>query len=161
MKSTDFWSSRSKPSGEMGWLPGNHQILPADPGSSTKNLSFGDRPVCCPVSAVSAPVATIEASPLVMACSYSSAGDRLCQVLIGAPTPTWSRTALSTSCMGAPRYYGSAELGRSRPHDRSWPVAPSAGSVSSGVRAGRQGDGGGVTPALVDPTHPDLLSRLV
>jgi hypothetical protein len=38
-------------------------------GSFTKYLSFGERPVCFPVSAVKAPVDTIAASLRRMACS--------------------------------------------------------------------------------------------
>src|SRR6267143_5589085 len=45
--------------------------------SLTKNLSLGERPVCLPVSAVSAPVDTITASSHRIACSYSAAGLRL------------------------------------------------------------------------------------
>src|SRR2546429_3775799 len=67
-------SRRSLP---MGWLPGCHQIASWLVGSLTKNLSLGDRPVCLPVSAVSAPVETIAASSRRIACSYRAAGPRL------------------------------------------------------------------------------------
>ncbi len=52
-----------------GWLPGCHQMASWLVGSLTKNLSLGERPVCLPVSAVSAPVETIAPSPRRMACS--------------------------------------------------------------------------------------------
>src|SRR6266700_5009989 len=69
--------SRSKLVVEMGWLPGCHQMASRLVGSLTKNLSLGDRPVCLPVSAVSAPVDTIAASSRRTACSYRAAGPRL------------------------------------------------------------------------------------
>src|SRR5438046_9718803 len=70
-------SRASKRSLPMGWLPGCHQIASWLVGSLTKNLSVGDRPVCLPVSAVSAPVETIAASSRRTACSYRAAGPRL------------------------------------------------------------------------------------
>src|SRR5437773_6931023 len=70
-------SRASKRSLPMGWLPGCHQIASWLVGSLTKNLSLGDRPVCLPVSAVSAPVETIAASSRRTACSYRAAGPRL------------------------------------------------------------------------------------
>src|SRR5438067_13942850 len=71
---------RSRPSNlslPIGWLPGCHQIGSWLVGSLTKNLSLGERPVCLPVSAVSAPVETIEASLRRIACSYRAAALRL------------------------------------------------------------------------------------
>ncbi len=62
-------SSPSKFADEIGWLPGCHQMASRLVGSLTKNLSLGDRPVCLPVSAVSAPVDTITASSRRIACS--------------------------------------------------------------------------------------------
>src|ERR1700687_389166 len=62
--------------GEMAWLA-SHQMAPWLVGSLTKTLSFGERPVCFPVSAVSAPEDTMTPSSRRMACSYSAAGLRL------------------------------------------------------------------------------------
>jgi hypothetical protein len=59
----------SKTAVEIGWLPGCHQMASWLVGSFTKYLSFGERPVCFPVSAVKAPVDTIAASLRRMACS--------------------------------------------------------------------------------------------
>ena len=53
----------------MGLLPGCHQMASWLLGSLTKNLSFGERPVCRPVSAVRAPDETIAASSRRIACS--------------------------------------------------------------------------------------------
>src|SRR5207244_8842200 len=70
-------SSWSNLADAIGWLPGCHQTASWLVGSLTKNLSLGDRPVCLPVSAVSAPVETIAASSRRIACSYRAAGPRL------------------------------------------------------------------------------------
>jgi len=45
-------------------------------GSRTTNLSFGDRPVCCPVLATSGPSAAKMPSPRRIASSYKAAGLR-------------------------------------------------------------------------------------
>src|SRR6478735_5310825 len=61
----------------MGLLTAPHQILSWLDGSSTMNLSSGDRPVCLPVRTTSGPSAAMRPSPWRMASSYSSAVDRL------------------------------------------------------------------------------------
>src|SRR5690349_1109818 len=61
----------------MGRLTSPHQILPWLFGSSTMNLSCGERPVCLPVRTTSGPSAATTPSPARMASSYSSAVERL------------------------------------------------------------------------------------
>src|SRR6186997_219566 len=61
----------------MGRLTAPHQILSRLDGSSTMNLSSGERPVCLPVRTTSGPSAAMRPSPWRMASSYSSAVDRL------------------------------------------------------------------------------------
>ena len=46
----------------IDWLPPHHTVFSVV-ASRTVNLSFGERPVCVPVSAVSAPSEVIVASP--------------------------------------------------------------------------------------------------
>src|SRR6187402_3347611 len=60
----------------MGRLTSPHQILPWLFGSSTMNLSCGERPVCLPVRTTSGPSAATTPSPARMASSYSSAVER-------------------------------------------------------------------------------------
>src|SRR4029079_940444 len=60
----------------MGRLTGPHQIRSWLLGSSTMNLSCGERPVCLPVRTTSGPSAATTPSPARMASSYSSAVER-------------------------------------------------------------------------------------
>ena len=48
-----------------------HQIRSSDPGSRTMYLSFGERPVCTPVSTTSGPPSASDPSPRASACVYS------------------------------------------------------------------------------------------
>src|SRR5919197_2895487 len=68
-------------------------------GSSTKNLSLGDRPVCCPVSAERAPVETTLASPRRTACSKRAVADRLCHTRAAGSTPRYPSKGFSCNCM--------------------------------------------------------------
>ena len=60
----------------IGWLTSPHQTLSRLDGSSTMNLSLGERPVCLPVRTTSGPSAATRPSPARIASSYSSAIDR-------------------------------------------------------------------------------------
>ena len=58
-------------------------------GSRTKNLSFGERPVCGRVSTISCPSAPRNPSPRAIACSISAGAERFSQSL---PTLIFSGT---------------------------------------------------------------------
>src|SRR6266568_1181988 len=62
-----------------GWLTGPHHILSLLDGSSTTNLSLGERPVYWPVLTTSGPSAPSIPSPLRMASSTRRAVVRLCR----------------------------------------------------------------------------------
>src|SRR4029077_1483272 len=72
-------------------------MSPSVAGSLTTNLSFGDRPVCCPVSATIGPSAASTASPRRTAISISRAGGRF-QYTVSAPViPCLSTPKLLTT----------------------------------------------------------------
>src|SRR6476646_10423289 len=68
----------SKFSSLRGWLTEPHQILSLLDGSSTTNLSLGERPVYWPVLTTRGPSAPSIPSPLRIACSTRRALVRLC-----------------------------------------------------------------------------------
>ena len=58
-----FSRSPSKCSSEISALTSPHQIRSSEPASRTTNLSFGERPVCLPVSTARGPPSAILPSP--------------------------------------------------------------------------------------------------
>src|SRR4051812_33088858 len=84
----------------MGRLTSPHQIFESLESSRTMNLSCGERPVCLPVRTTSGPSAATIPSPARMACSYSSAVERLARIVrpnvVGGVLGDWiAVTALS------------------------------------------------------------------
>src|SRR5260221_14360576 len=75
----------------MGRLTSPHQILSALDGSLTRNLSWGERPVCLPVRTTSGPSAATTPSPPRIASSYSSATDRLARTVRPSGLPAEAR----------------------------------------------------------------------
>src|SRR3954471_11091095 len=84
----------------IGWF-GPHQILSLLDGSSTTNLSLGERPVYCPVLTTSGPSAPSRPSPFRIASSTSTAVVRLClDSSIGMERLVAAADAIS--CIGNP-----------------------------------------------------------
>ena len=63
-----MWAA-SKCASEMRLLTGPHQMSPDDEGSSTMNLSLGERPVYSPVRVTKPPPSASSPSPRLSACS--------------------------------------------------------------------------------------------